>query len=268
MTQPKHCVSNVNQFSHALWFSVHTAATIGYGHQAPDPDCIVVNTIIMAQVMAAALMQAALLGLVYARFSSPGSRAATIKFSSILTLHKGADGYGRLAFRVANLRRHQVLQPEVHMLLMRRDHVDRADRAGCVSVLEYQYYELSLTHVTGKGRLWLGVPTIMAHTIDESSPMWGVSRQELEGSDIEFVVLLDGVDETTSTVMQARHSYFPSDIRWDEQFAGVLARGESGVLTADYSHFDLTRLLNTEAELNPQDVESQSAGETQTSDAL
>jgi hypothetical protein len=211
----------------------------------------------MVQVMAAALMQAALLGLVYARFSSPGSRAATIKFSSILTLHKGGDGYGRLAFRVANLRRHQVLQPEVHMLLMRKDHA-----GGGSAVLEYQYYELSLTHVTGKGRLWLGVPTIMAHTIDESSPIWGVSRQELECSDIEFVVLLDGVDETTSTIMQARHSYFPSDIRWDEQFAGVLARGVSGVLTADYSHFDLTRLLNTEETETLQ--ESQSAAEAGT----
>jgi hypothetical protein len=43
MTQPAHCISRVNKFSHALWFSVHTSATIGYGQQAPDPDCLLLN---------------------------------------------------------------------------------------------------------------------------------------------------------------------------------------------------------------------------------
>jgi hypothetical protein len=59
---------------------------------------------------------------------------------------------------------------------------------------------------------------------------------------LEFVALLDGIDEMTSTVMQARHSYGPSDIRWGQSFAGLIARGGTGALTADYSHFDLTRL--------------------------
>lgn len=43
MSQPKHCISLVQNFTHALWFSVHTSATIGYGHMAPDPDCFVLN---------------------------------------------------------------------------------------------------------------------------------------------------------------------------------------------------------------------------------
>ena len=243
MSQPAHCVSNVQKFSHALWFSVHTAATIGYGHQAPDPDCVLLNLAIMSQVLTGLIMQAALLGLVYARFSSPGARAATIKFSSILACYRGSDGARRLAFRVANLRRHQVLRPEVHMLLLRRERV-----GGPSGPLEYRYHELALTHVSGAGRLWLGVPSIMAHTIDASSPLHGVSRADLEDGEAEFVVMLDGVDETTATAMQARHSYFPSDIAWGQRFAGVLERQPSGVLAADYSHFDLTRLATVEWE--------------------
>jgi len=243
MSQPSHCVSNVQKFSHALWFSLHTAATIGYGHQAPDPECIILNLAIMAQVLTAAILQAALLGLVYARFSAPGSRAATIKFSTILACYRGSDGHRRLAFRVANLRRHQVLRPEVHMLLLRKEHVGGVD-----GPLEYRYHELPLTHVSGQGRLWLGVPSIMAHTIDENSFLWGVTRQELEESEAEIVVLLDGTDETTSTAMQARYSYFPADIQWDHRFAGVLERQKNGVLAADYSHFDLTRLAQEDGD--------------------
>jgi len=41
---------------------------------------------------------------------------------------------------------------------------------------------------------------------------------------------------------QARHSYFASDIRWGRAFAGVLNRQASGLLRADFSHFDLTRV--------------------------
>jgi len=239
MTQSPHCVSNVQKFSHALWFSVHTAATIGYGHQHPDPDCTFLNIAIMAQVLTAAIMQAALLGIVYARFSAPGARAATIKFSSILACYRGSDGRRRLAFRVANLRRHQVLQPEVRMLLLRKEHVGGPD-----GPLEYRYHELPLTHVSGRGQLWLGVPSIVAHSIDRDSPLWGCTRADLEQSEAEFIVMLDGIDEMTSAAMQARHSYFPGDIRWEESFAGVLARRPSGVLVADYSNFDLTRLAS------------------------
>jgi hypothetical protein len=74
-------------------------------------------------VLTTALMQATLLGLVYARFAAPSSRAATIRFSSILAMYREADGAYRLAFRVANMRRHQVLQPEVRMLMMRKEAV-------------------------------------------------------------------------------------------------------------------------------------------------
>jgi hypothetical protein len=191
----------------------------------------------MCQVLVTALMQAALLGLVYARFSAPSARSATIRFSSILAMYREADGLYRLAFRVANLRRHQVLQPEVRLLMMRREAV-----CGPGGPFEHRYHELALAHIGGGARLWLGVPSIMAHRVDPGSPLWGLSRADLEAGDCEFVVLLDGIDESTATAMQARHSYFATDIAWGRAFAGVLARQASGALRADYSHFDLTRL--------------------------
>lgn len=189
-----------------------------------------------AQVLTTALLQATLLGLVYSRFASPATRAVTIRFSSVLAMYREADGLFHLAFRVANLRRHQVLQPDVRMLMMRLEPV-------CTNgPWEFRYHELPLTQISGRGRLWLGVPSVMAHAIDRSSPLWGITRDDLERCDCEFIVLLDGIDESTSTAMQARHSYFATDIRWGRAFAGVLARAPSGNLTADYSRLDLTRL--------------------------
>lgn len=108
---------------------------------------------------------------------------------------------------------------------------------------EHRYKELHLLHIGG-GALWLGVPSIMAHKIDASSPLWGKSREDLDSMDLELIVLLDGIDETTSAAMQARHAYFASDILWDVRFAGLLQRGTRGGLAADYSCFDLTRLVD------------------------
>lgn len=237
MMQPKHCVSNVQKFSHALWFSVHTAATIGYGHQSPDPDCLMVNLGILTEVLTSALMQAALFGLVFARFATPSKRGSTIKFSSCMVCHKNADGKHVLAFRLANLRHHQLLRPRVSMLMVRKVLLNEEE-----TETDYVYHHLKVETVSGESTVWVGLPSILIHVIDESSPFQKMSQNlvELEDSEVEFVILLDGIDEMTSTAMQARHSYSPEDIRWNHRFVGILNRGVHGALQVNYAQFDAT----------------------------
>lgn len=58
------------------------------------------------QVIISALINYAMLGLVYARFSNPVQRALTLRFGRSMTLTPWGDAW-RLSFRVANLRKHQ-----------------------------------------------------------------------------------------------------------------------------------------------------------------
>ncbi|EFN52826.1 hypothetical protein CHLNCDRAFT_138260 [Chlorella variabilis] len=245
VSQPPTCISNSQNFWHALWFSVHTSSTIGYGAQAPNPDCYLLQLGIMAQVLVSLFMQGTLLGLVFARISNSAGRSATIRFSKVLSMWVGEDGVYRLTFRVANMRRHQVLKPEVRMLLLRRQlsHPFSSDASW-----EYLYSELPAEHVGG-GRLWLGVPSLIEHRVDSKSPLSGMSEGDIKGSDMELIVLLDGIDETTSRCLQARwppaacharHSYVPSDIRWHHRFDSCLQRRRSGKLGVDFSRFDST----------------------------
>ena len=233
VTQSKHCVSNIQKFTHALWFSVHTAATIGYGHQSPDPDCIAVNLAITCEVLTAALMQAALFGLVFARFATPSKRGSTILFSSLMVLQQSKRKH-ILSFRVANLRHHQVLSPRVTLLM-----VKKILRSGDPDDVDYVYKELKLQNATQESTVWLGLPVLLLHIIDEDSPLnhYVHDLNAMEQDEIEFVVLLDGVDEMTSTVMQARHSYGPQDIRWNHTFMSILRRGQSGAIVVDWEHF-------------------------------
>lgn len=231
------CISKVHNFWHALWFSVTSSATIGYGHQAPDPNCYVLNLGVMAQVLVSLLMQASLLGVVFARISNSRGRSATIRFSKALSMYRKEDGLYRLAFRVANLRRSQVLSPKVRFLLLRRQEVHPF--SSCEA--EYVYAELPAAHIGG-GHLWLGVPSVIEHKIDHRSPLWGMGEAEIENADMEFIVLLDGVDESTSRALEARHSYLPSDIRWQHQFEPCIQRRRSGKLGVDFARFDSTQL--------------------------
>ena len=231
MTQSKHCVSNVQKFSHALWFSVHTAATIGYGHQSPDPDCIFVNVAILCEVLTAALLQAALFGLVFARFATPSTRGSTIQFSSVMVLQERAESQV-LACRIANLRHHQVLRPRVTMLMIQKVWLGGNE-------IDYVYKELKLRNSTMGEVIWLGLPSTFIHVIDDESPLkkYSTNLSAMEKDELEFVILFDGIDEMTSTALQARHSYAPEDIRWNHRFMGILHRGSTGAITVDWEHF-------------------------------
>ncbi|KAK9809060.1 hypothetical protein WJX72_008704 [[Myrmecia] bisecta] len=237
--QSEHCIEGIHNFLHALWFSVQTSATIGYGGAdlTPNPDCPLTNIIVTLQVVVSALLDYSMLGLVYARFANPAGRAQTIRFSRSMAMYRKAGLY-HLTFRVANVRKHQVLQPEVRMLLLSFDvdHPD-ADAAG------YLYQDLP---VQCMGRpsgqlLWLGLPTSVTHVVDKFSPLAGMSPDQMQERGLEIVVLLDGVDATTSARMQARYSYQPTDIRINEQFDQVVQRNASnGMLNVNFAAFDAT----------------------------
>ncbi|PSC69266.1 G -activated inward rectifier potassium channel 4-like [Micractinium conductrix] len=237
---PSQCITMVDNYWHAFWFSMTSSATIGYGHQAPDPDCYLLQVGLMCQVLTSLLFEASLLGLVFARISNSAGRSATIRFSECLSMYRGEDGLYRLSFRVANIRRHQLLSPKVRMLLMRRHATHPFSSGGSSS--EYIYSELRSQHVGG-GFLWLGVPSVIEHNIDERSPLWGMAVEEIQGADMEIIVLLGGTDETTARAMEARHSYVPADIRWEQHFEPCIRRGRSGKLGVDFARFDSTQNL-------------------------
>ena len=61
----------------------------------------------------------------------------------------------------------------------------------------------------GGGAIWLGVPTVLEHVVDEASPLRGVARGALRASGWEVVVLLDGIDESSCTAFQASPCTLP-----------------------------------------------------------
>lgn len=77
----------------------------------------------------------------------------------------------------------------------------------------------------------------LMHVIDESSPLFGETAETLKARDTTLLLTLEGVDESTSQTMQARHLWNCDQIFWHYRFVDIM-RDENGVSHIGYSHFD------------------------------
>jgi inward rectifier potassium channel len=75
------------------------------------------------------------------------------------------------------------------------------------------------------------------HPIDESSPLFGASRESLLRTHAQIVISIMGLDETFSQTIHARHTYDAADIRWHHRLADILTRAEDGHRRIDYRRF-------------------------------
>jgi inward rectifier potassium channel len=73
------------------------------------------------------------------------------------------------------------------------------------------------------------------HVIDEASPLFGASAQELKDWQAEIVIVLSGSDDIFAQRIHARHSYLPEEILWNQRFEDVLRFDESGNRVVDYT---------------------------------
>lgn len=76
------------------------------------------------------------------------------------------------------------------------------------------------------------------------SPLYDLSAMELQCSDLEVIVILEGVVETTGITTQARTSYVSEEIQWGHRFVPIVTE-EEGVYSVDYSKFGNTAKVNS-----------------------
>jgi inward rectifier potassium channel len=211
-------------FARSFFFSVHTLTTVGYGDLYPLG---MLPNILAAAEAALGLMGFALAtGLLFARFSRPNAR---LLFSEKMLVAPYRDGKS-LQFRVANSRREVLMEVRADMMLMT---VER----GADGQLKRNWVELPLER---KGIFFLALTWTVVHPIDEASPLWGKTAEDLEREQAELVILLKGFDDSYGQVVHARYSYRWEDIQWSAKFSPAFA-----VLPEGYLMLDLTKISDT-----------------------
>src|SRR5579863_1041586 len=208
-------------FADAFFFSVQTIATIGYGQLVPAT--FYANLVVTIETATGLMFLALATGLVFARFSLPIAR---MLFSRVAVIGPH-NGQPTLSFRLANVRRNQILQAEVAVTLVR----DERTQEG---VLIRRFYDLTLARY--RSPVFALTFTVM-HEIDKDSPLYGASAASLTAQNVELVVTATGIDETIAQRVHARTSYLPHEILWGHRFADVIGWTEDGRRVIDYRRF-------------------------------
>jgi inward rectifier potassium channel len=218
-------------FADAFFFSVQTMATIGYGDM--HPQTLYANLLVTVEVLLAMMALALATGLVFARFSLPTAR---IMFSCVAVIAP-YDGKPTLMFRAANQRKNRILEAQVTAAILREE-------ASAEGLRMRRFHDLALTRA--RTPMFALTWTVM-HIIDETSPLWGATRESLAEEQAEIVVTIFGLDETVSQQIHARYSYPAEDIVWNRRFVDILSLEKDGTRVVDYHRFhDVEELAGRE----------------------
>jgi inward rectifier potassium channel len=201
-----------NHFLIATYFSAQTLTTVGYGSLYPLTG--VISFLSAIESLMGLMIFAIFTGLMYGRFSKPFHG---IRFSRNM-VYTPYKQHHALMFRVANERNHNLTELEARLLLS----VIVEERGR--NTRKYQNLELENSRITYFPLNWT-----LVHIIDEQSPLYGMTREDFESTDLEMMIMIKGYNETAAQSFHAKSSYTPGEIVWNAKFGLPYHFREDGV---------------------------------------
>ena len=201
----------LDRFLNAFFFSAHTLTTVGYGNIAPAT--ISANIIAAIEALIGLLGFALATGILFGRFSRPSAR---IGFSEN-ALIAPYEGRTSLQFRILNRRPNALMEVEATVILM--------VVAGEPGQQKRTFQPLPLERDTVD---FLALTWTIVHPIDESSPLFGKTKEDAERMQSEVIILIKAFDETFSQSVRARYSYRFDEIIWNAKFTPAFEFDHTG----------------------------------------
>jgi inward rectifier potassium channel len=214
-------------YGKAFFFSVHTLTTVGYGDIYPLG--LAANLVASAEAALGLMGFALATGLLFARFSRPN---AQLVFSHRMVVAPYRDGYS-LQFRMANRRNNVLTDVLADMMLMTVEQ----DAEG---QLRRNFVELKLER---SKIFFLALTWTVVHPIDESSPLKGLKKADLERLQAEVLILIRGYDDSFTQVVNTRYSYRWEEVEWSARFAPAFDVSPAGHLVLDLDRISATSPL-------------------------
>jgi len=205
-----------------FFFSVQTMGTIGYG--VMHPSSAAAEALVTAEVIVGVSLVALASGVLFAKFSVPRARMQFADYATISPF----DGVPTLMFRVGNERASQIVEATVRVVVLRTEHTTEG-------VVFYRMRDLRLERDRSPAiaRSW----NVM-HKLDESSPLYGATPETLARDEVDLMLTVVGIDETSAQSVHARHTYGHEEIRWGARHADMLAELPDGRTQLDMREFN------------------------------
>ena len=185
------------------------------------------------------ILDAFMLGLTFAKLSQPRERMKTVMFSEYAVIAP-RDGKMCLMFRVGDIRKSQIVDASIRMQLFRKWTTTEGRKVPFYQEDLKVCYDWRNPDNDFRNQLFLLLPMVIIHVIDENSPFYGLTPDELKELDYEVVVVLDGIVEHTGMNTQPKTSYTADEIIWGYDFVDVIDRKflENGKYFVDFSKFN------------------------------
>jgi inward rectifier potassium channel len=212
-------------FSDLFFFSVETTSTVGYGDM--HPQTIYGHLVATVENFVGMVSLAVMTGLVFARFSRPRARLIFAE-SPVITRH---NGMLTMMFRMANARNNFITDASAKLWVIRGEKSTEGR-----SFTRFQPLRLERNENPVFALSWT-----LLHVIDEDSPLYGMTAADIEASDMNFVVTINGLDETSAQLVHARQPYPAQSVRMGHEFVDVVTVGEDGIRRIDYAKIHDTR---------------------------
>jgi inward rectifier potassium channel len=217
-------VANANGYLDHFFFSVQTFASIGYGFMYSQTRWG--NALVVCEAFVSLLSIALLTGIVFAKFARPHAR---ILFSTPVCIER-RNGIPTLTFRVANERGNDVVEASIRVSALITTFTKEGRRMR-------RFYDLDLER--GSTPVFI-LSWQIFHPIDESSPLYGITCEQMIADDVRLLVSVTGLDGTFAQTIHARHNYWAEDILEGHRFVDVIENLDGGVVRMDFRKFHLT----------------------------
>ncbi len=199
----------MEKFGEAFFFSAQTFTTVGYGRLAPTG--FLMSFISSTEALIGLLSFALATGLLYGRFSRP---QAFIKFSQNALVSPYKETIA-VMFRMTPYKNNHLTEAEVKVNLALMVDID--------GKMTNKFYplKLELEKVNAMSLSWTVV-----HAVDEESPFFGLSKEELLTGRAEVLVFVKAFDDTFSNTVVARSSYTANEFVFGAKFTPMYHRDE------------------------------------------
>ncbi|MFK8009623.1 MAG: ion channel [Saprospiraceae bacterium] len=188
-------------FSQTFFFSVQTFTTVGYG--AMSPVGMPANWVASLEALVGLLSAAVATGLLFSRFSKPKAQILYSKHAVIAPFKKG----NAFMLRIANTRDNKIMNLEVKISATWHEEVNGKE------VRKYAALKLERNRVFLFPLSWT-----IVHPLNEESPFYSSGEEKLRKMNVEFLVMLEGYDESYNQMIYSNTSYTCEEIIWNAKF--------------------------------------------------
>ncbi|XP_072292083.1 ATP-sensitive inward rectifier potassium channel 11 [Eucyclogobius newberryi] len=226
------CVTDIHSFSSAFLFSIEVQVTIGFGGRMVTEECLSAIIILIVQNIVGLVINAIMLGCIFMKTAQANRRAETLIFSKHAVVSVRSDRLC-LMVRIGDLRKSMIISATVRMQVVRRTSTPEGE------VVPLDQIDIHMDNPVGTNGIFLVSPLVICHVIDKTSPLYDLCAGDLLHEELEVIVVLEGVVETTGITTQARTSYVSEEILWGQRFVPTVSE-EDGMYAVDYSKFGNT----------------------------